>query len=94
MDLWLFSGSETVVSLLLKSSPLWCLGLSLDLQLLVQVSCLLVKCIFVETSVAQGLRLDCLRSINQTSPLLLSVAFSLSTSLTYDKIFDFHCSQL
>lgn len=50
MDLWLFSGSETVLSLLLKSSPLRGLGLRWDLQLPVQVSCLLAKCVLVETS--------------------------------------------
>lgn len=45
-------------------------------------------------SVGQGLRLYCLRSVNQTGPFLLAVAFSLSLSLTYDKIFGSHCSLL
>lgn len=33
-------------------------------------------------------------SLNQTGPFLLAVAFALSISLTYDKIFGSHCSLL
>ena len=50
MDLWLFSRSEAVVSLLLKSSPFRGLSLSSDLQLLAKVCWLPAKCILVETS--------------------------------------------